>query len=190
MSESASLGARRLNHVEFAHRPGESGLVVALFEALGCACHSVESPPFGRYVVVTLDGSPHGENDVFVSEAEPEQLALERALQAQLASGPGELASAAEQLRRLQRERPYRATHVGLRVPSVAALDAVIDQLAVLGDGALAGRLELGAPLRRSAREAREMSAPLKQVWIWTDVISTGLLALGQQIELQAYDEP
>jgi hypothetical protein len=25
-------------------------------------------------------------------------------------------------------------------------------------------------------------------VWLWTDVISTGLLAFGQQIELQAYD--
>jgi hypothetical protein len=28
----------------------------------------------------------------------------------------------------------------------------------------------------------------MKQIWIWTDIVSTGLLTIGQQFELQAYE--
>ena len=71
---------RRLNHVEFAYRPDEGTLAIAFFEALGCACEVVDTPEYGAYIVVSLDGSPHGENDMFASQAEPEQLALEDCL--------------------------------------------------------------------------------------------------------------
>ena len=84
VQDSATATARRLNHVEFVHRPGESELVIDLFEALGCPCHPIDSPPFGKYIVVQMDDSPHGENDIFVTEAEPEQLALEDALRGQI----------------------------------------------------------------------------------------------------------
>jgi hypothetical protein len=179
---------RRLNHVEYVHRPGEAAMVLALFEALGCASREIDTPPYGKYVVVDLDGSPHGVNDMFVSQAEPEQLALEEALGAALADGRSPLGAAAQGYRRLQQERPFRATHVGLRVPSVRALDAVVGRLQALRAGPLAGRLELGGFMSRSPEEALAMSAPLKQLWVWTDVFSTGLLTLGQQIELQAYE--
>jgi hypothetical protein len=180
--------ARRLNHLEFAHRPGEGGLAIELLEALGCSCEVIDTPPYGKYIVVSLDGSPHGENDMFVSEVEPEQLALEEALQRQIGADASELAASAAGFRRLQRERPYRATHFGLRLPSVRALDDVIERLGALADGALKGRLELGYTMERSREEARSTSSPMKQIWVWTDVISTGLLAVGQQMELQAYD--
>jgi hypothetical protein len=175
-------GNRRLNHVEFAHRPGEAGLAVMLFEALGCSCTVIDTPPYGAYVVVSLDGSPHGENDMFASEAEPEQLALERAL-AGAVSG-----DTLERFRALQLERPFRVNHVGLRIPSVGALDETIARLEALEAGELAGRLQLGFGMERSLDEARASDTPVKQRWVWTDVIGTGLLALGQQIELQAYD--
>jgi hypothetical protein len=173
-------GGRRLNHVEFAHRPGEGPLAVLLFEALGCSCHVIDTPPYGAYVVVSLDGSPHGQNDMFASEAEPEQLALEAAM---LAEG-----EALAQFRKLQRERPFRVNHIGLRIPTVAALDETLARLETLATGTLAGRLELGFGMERTLEEARGTDTPIKQRWIWTDVISTGVLALGQQIELQAYD--
>jgi hypothetical protein len=184
---TAASAGRRLNHVEFAHRPGEGDLVVALFDALGCPSYVVDTPPFGKYVVVQLDGSPHGENDIFASEAEPEQLALEDALRGEIERVPG-LSAAAARFRAMQKARPFRATHVGLRLPSVRALDEAVDRLRTLAGTRLRDRLDLGEPLSRSAEEARSMSAPLKQIWIWTDVISTGLLAAGQQFELQAYD--
>lgn len=185
---AARAAARRLNHVEFVHRPGEGDLAIALFDALGCPSTIVDTPPYGKYVVVQLDDSPHGENDMFVSQAEPEQLALEEALGTQFGA-EGALAAAQGQFRTLQRERPFRATHVGIRIPTVHALDETIERLEQLRARKLCGRLELGTPMSRSAEEAQSMSAPLKQIWIWTDVISTGLLAIGQQFELQAYSE-
>jgi hypothetical protein len=183
----AAAAGRRLNHVEFVHRPGEGELVIELFAALGCPSYVVDSPPFGKYVVVQLDGSPPGENDIFVSQAEPEQLALEDALRAEIESGASVLAGASARFRSLQRERPFRAAHVGLRAPSAEALDGAIARLRELSKDRLRGRLDLGEPLSRTAEEADSMSAPVKQIWIWTDVVSTGLLAVGQQFELQAY---
>jgi len=186
---SDTLGRdRRLNHVEFAHRPGEGGLAVSLFEALGCACTTIDTPPYGAYVVVSLDGSPHGNNDMFASEAEPEQLALEDALSVQIAADSTGLGAAASAYRSLQRNKAFRATHVGMRMPNVAALNDVIARLGVLAQGELAGRLELGYTMERTLEEARASDTPVKQIWIWTDVISTGMLTVGQQFELQAYD--
>jgi hypothetical protein len=183
----AANAARRLNHVEFVHRPGEGDLVLDLFAALGCPCTVSDTPEYGRYVVVQLDGSPHGENDMFVSEAEPEQLALEDALREQIAAAGSPLAQAAAAFQRLQHERPFRATHVGVRIPSIGVLDEVIARLEGLRAGRFAGRLSMGGEMIRTAEESRATSTPMKQIWVWTDVISTGLLAVGQQIELQAY---
>lgn len=179
---------RRLNHVEFAHRPGDGALAVTLFEALGCSCTTIDAPPYGAYIVVSLDGSPHGLNDVFASQAEPEQLALEEALQRQIAADASGIGEAANQYRSLQRDKAFRAAHVGLRIPSVTALDDVIARLSALAEGEMAGRLELGFTMERTIEEARASDTPLKQIWVWTDIISTGLLAVGQQFELQAYD--
>jgi hypothetical protein len=186
MDRGAS-GNRRLNHVEYAHRPGEVDLVVSLFEALGCPCRLVDTEPYGLYVVVDLDGSQHGINDMFVSQAEPEQLALEAALLDGVACDDI-LGESYRAMRRMMKQRPFRATHVGLRMPTVGELDTVIGRLEALASGPMAGRLELGTPFTRTHAESQATMAPMKQMWIWTDIFSTGLLALGQQIELQAYE--
>ena len=178
----APAAALRLNHVEFAHRPGEGHLVIAMIEALGCGWYEVDAPPYGSYLVIRLDGSVHGENDMFASQAEPEQLALEAALAVAVAGDP-----ALAEYRGLQQHKPYRAAHIGLRLPSVAALDEAVARLQALDAGSLAGRLHLGEVMTRSAAEAKAADAPVKQLWIGTDVISSGLLTFGQQIELQAY---
>ena len=182
------LGTRRLNHVEFAHRPGEGDHAVAVFEALGCSCQVIDTPPYGKYVVVSLDGSPHGENDMFASEAEAEQLALEDALVRAIAADGSELGRAAAVFRGFQRDKAFRAAHCGIRFPTVAALNAAIDRLGDLAASDLLGRLELGLIMERSREDARATSSPMKQIWIWTDIISTGLLTVGQQMELQAYE--
>lgn len=181
------MTGRRLNHVEFAHRPGESRMAVTLFEALGCSCEVIDTPPYGAYVVVSLDGSPHGENDMFASEAEPEQLALETALAEAMLTDES-LARTADGFRGLQRDKAFRATHVGLRIPSVVALDKVIADLGSLAEDQFAGRIELGFTMERSRDEARATDTPMKQIWVWTDIVSTGLLTVGQQFELQAYE--
>ena len=45
--------------------------------------------------------------------------------------------------RKLQLERPYRVNHIGLRIPTVAALDETLGRLETLKAGELAGRLDL-----------------------------------------------
>jgi hypothetical protein len=187
-TDTTRTRGRRLNHVEFVHRPGESALAVSLFEALGCSCRLIDTPPYGLYVVVDLDGSEHGNNDMFASQAEPEQLALEDELIARFAVDGDSLSVAASGFRAMMKTRAFRATHVGLRLPDISALDRTVDRLAALAAGPLANRLELGEPVTRTAEESKATSAPMKQLWIWTDVLSAGLLALGQQFELQAYD--
>jgi hypothetical protein len=185
---SAPGGGRRLNHVEFAHRPGEGGLAANLFEALGCSCTTIDTPPYGAYIVVSLDGSPHGHNDMFASQAEPEQLALEEALARHIAADAEGLGKAASGFRSLQRNKAFRATHVGMRLPGVSALDAVIARLGELAEVNMAGRIELGLTMERSREESLATDSPMKQIWVWTDIVSTGLLTFGQQFELQAYD--
>jgi hypothetical protein len=175
----------RLNHVEFLHRPGEASSVVELFEALNCECEQIDSPPFGKYIIVHMNPE-FGQNDFFASEAEPEQLALEDALQSQLAADGSDLAGPYAAYRLLLQQRPYRACHIGIRLPSVAVYDEVIERLESLSAGKLAGRLALGFGMRRGAEESQP-GLPLKQVWVWTDLMSTGLLATGQQIEIQTY---
>src|SRR5262249_48028178 len=72
-----------LNHTGFVYRPGETSLVIELFEALNCRCEQDDSPEFGKYVIVRM-GSRPGVNDFFAAEAEPEHLALEEALRRQI----------------------------------------------------------------------------------------------------------
>ena len=76
-----------------------------------------------------------------------------------------------------------------MRIADVPTLNTIIDRLATLSTGKLSGRLELGYTMERSLAEARATDTAIKQIWIWTYIISTGMLTLGQQIELQAYEE-
>ncbi len=179
------LERTQLNHVEFLHRPGEASLVIELFESFNCRCEQIDSPPFGKYIVVRMSDD-YGQNDFFASAAEPEQLALEDALQRQIDGGDSDLATGFATFRQLLDQRPYRASHIGIRLPSVAVYDDVIQRLESLSAGKLAGRLTLGFSMRHTPEEA-ETGIPLKQVWVWTDLMSTGLLSTGQQIEIQTY---
>ncbi len=180
-------GSGRLNHVEFVHRPGEGPLAIELFESLTCECSQIDAPPWGKYIVIQMESTP-GYNDFFASEAEGEQVALDDALRRQLEAEGTDLGDAFTNYRLMLEERPHRATHVGIRFPSIAVFDAVLERLESLSMGALEGRLVIGEVIARSAEEAPAGSGmPVKQVWVWTNVISAALPSMGQQIELQTY---
>src|SRR5437899_663144 len=99
-------GGTRLNHTGFVHRPGESSLVIELFEALNCRCEQDDSPVFGKFVIVRM-GSEPGENDFFATEAEPEHLAFEDILQRQIDTDGSDLAAAHAKYRLMLEERAY-----------------------------------------------------------------------------------
>ena len=71
---------------------------------------------------------------------------------------------------------------------TVADLADLIESMRWIAERELAGRLELGLVMERTVEESRATNSPIKQIWVWTDIVSTGLLAFGQQFELQAYD--
>jgi hypothetical protein len=176
-----------LNHVEFIHRPGEAELVIELFESLGCHCFQVDAPPWGKYIVVHMQSEP-GYNDFFASEAEDAQIELNDAFQRHIDGNGSDLAAAYKNFRTMLEQRPYRATHVGVRFPTIADFDAVIDRLESMIAGKFADRIVMGEIFARTVEEAPAGGGlPIKQVWVWTNLISTGLLAMGEQIELQTY---
>ena len=73
--------ARRLNHVEFVHRPGERDLVFALFSLLG---FETEVMPGGEVLLGIVDPATFRKlnNDNYLAgrEVPPEQWAFDQAL--------------------------------------------------------------------------------------------------------------
>jgi hypothetical protein len=169
---------RLLTHVELVYRPGERALAIELFELLGCRpvdrggeyFTSLIEPADGDYVT----------NVLYASEVTPSQWALEQALQAEgTLSEP--MSAYAEHLRR----QPQRSFHFGIRVPERAALETAIERLGTAGeqDPKFAGRVAVAGVFRPG--DAGALTDTMIQAFVWTDVVASGLLTLGQHIELQ-----
>lgn len=173
---------RALNHVELVHAPGERALAAEVFELIGCGVRDSG----GTFLTAVVEpGAPASSNNVlYVSEVTPEQWAMEEALRASLgAEGPLQEATEAY-LARLKRE-PQRSFHFGIRCEDrdrfeerLAAVRAVPETHPHLaGRIAVSGVFFPGDPGAYTDRMA--------QGFLWTDVIASGLLSLGQHIELQ-----
>ena len=98
------------------------------------------------------------------------------------ASGLQEAADA--YLARLRRE-PQRSFHFGIRCENRAAWDARLDAIrdAADNDPALKGRVALSGVYFPGDPGA--FTQRMAQAFVWTDVIASGLLTIGQHIELQ-----
>lgn len=166
-----------LNHVELVYRPGERELAKRVFELLGC--NPVDRGGTWFTSFVDADGADWCNNVLYASEVTPEQWAFEEALDA---SSPARVAY----LDRLTRE-PQRAFHFGIRLPDEATLEATCARITDAGnggsDGELAGRIRIAGVFRPGDPEA--VADSMVQAFVWTDVIASGLLTLGQHIELQ-----
>jgi len=179
----ASWGPPAVNHVEMVHRPGERALARAVFDLLGC--RTVDNG--GTWVTGMVDpdrGDVGDSNNVFyVSEATPEQWALESALSTALAAG-GSLGAAWDGYRDRMRREPQRSAHFGLRCVDRAAFEG---RLAAIREAsrtaALEGRLAVVGVYYPDDPGA--VSPKLAQGFVWTDVVASASLALGQHIELQ-----
>jgi hypothetical protein len=169
---------RLLTHVELVYRPGERALAIELFELLGC--RPVDRG--GEYFTAFIEPSDRDyvSNVLYASEVTPSQWALERAFGAESALATPTLAYL-DHLRR----QPQRSFHFGLRVPERAALEATIERVAHAGetDPRFAGRVAVAGVFRPG--EPGALTDTMIQAFVWTDVVASGLLALGQHIELQ-----
>jgi hypothetical protein len=171
---------RRINHVEFVHRPGERNLVLALFGFLGFAVHEYAN---GEVLVAAIDPTTWdaAENDNYLAsrEVRPEQWRFDQALEQALAQEP--LAGAHAGHRQLLAEKPQWGMHFGIRLRSVALWDDAVDRL---------GDIDRYAPMLSERVRLLRVFRPdvdgtnLHQAFFWTDLIASGSLAFGQNIEL------
>ena len=183
-------GACMLNHVELVYAPGERPLARCLLEGLGFRVQDPQTEPISeqlapaasRYMVVYLDSDDDDvfDNVLYVSEASEDQWRFECALRDRLANDE-ELAAAHRKLREAFARRPQAMTHFGVAYPSLEEVEAAMTRIA--NTPQLEGRVTLSNLYKPG--EAGAVDAPLAQSFVHTDVLTTGLLCAGQQIELQ-----
>jgi len=170
--------AQALNHVELVYRPGERDLAKRAFEVLGFRPVDRGGTWFTSFIAT--DGADWSNNVLYASEVTPEQWAFEQALPASTTDAP-ELAAYLDRLRR----EPQRSFHFGIRIADEAALDAACERVRRAGaeGGELAGRIRLAGLFRPGDPGA--VADTMVQAFVWTDVVASGLLTIGQHIELQ-----
>jgi len=184
-----SASTRLLNHGELFYAPGERALARDLLRALGCRVLDPQAeagpadlgPAAGPYLIVFVDPKSEDliDNVIYASEVDPAQWAFERAVRERMDADPAIRARFADYLERFA-AAPQAMTHFGLSM-SEAELEAAFDRLARMPD--LAGRVTLAGPFRPG--EPGSVDPRVIQGFVRTDVVSSGFLLAGQQIELQ-----
>ena len=178
---SAVTMSRQLNHVELVYRTGERRLATRFFELLGCAV----ADRGGQFLTAFVDPTANDflNNCLYASEATPEQAALDAALEHALQRGTLK-GPARGYLDRLRRE-PQLSSHFGVRYQRLEDLDATVQRIRAAGvhDPEFAGRVAVSGVFRPG--DAGSYSDTMVQAFVRTDVVASGLLALGQHVELQ-----
>lgn len=176
------------NHVEMVHRPGEAHLVKKLLTLLGYE-PMVSPTPFAG---VRWQFSP--DKVLWVSEVTAEQWAFEQWLQARLTdNGTPESRAFVEGAK----TKPQKFAHFGLGFTTLGDWEATVARLkkAAAEDRELAGRISVPLVARPGevgsvAHDSDgKMGRTLYQAFLRTDIISSGILTLGQAIEIQHYRE-
>jgi hypothetical protein len=173
--------AVRLNHVEFVHPPGDRALVHDLFRLIDIEPREIANGVLlGVIDPATFDYRDH-DNTLAGREVRPEQWTFDQALTAALGQEP--LASAFAEQQWLMSEKPQWGMHFGLVFRLLEQWEAAVQRVADIDEHApsLIGRIRL---TKVSRPEDAEPISFLHQAFLWTDVIASGSLALGQTIEL------
>jgi hypothetical protein len=182
--------ARLLNHVEFVYAPGERALARTLFEGLGLRVLDPQTDPVpdelgpagAPYLIVYLDAESHDliDNVFYASEASDAQWRFETALRERMHADP-ELSNLHGGFRAAYSAMPQAMTHVGVGYPNADEVKAAMARLRASPE--LAGRLTLSDVFEPGGPGS--VDDRVVQAFVYTDLISVGLLSGGQQIELQ-----
>jgi len=173
-----------LNHVEYVHRPGERQLVRAFFELLGFEPLEMWN---GEVLIGIVDPPTwqDKDNDNYIAgrEVRAEQWAFDQALIKALGQEP--LASQFAGYKELLATTPQWGLHFGIKFNTIENWEAAVARFKDVDKHApeLSGRVRLHAVFRP---DDPEPFSAVCQAFVWTDLISTGSLALGQHIELTA----
>ena len=163
---------RRLTHVELLHAPGERALAARVFELLGCTVSDSGRHWFTAFIDTNL--RDYANNSFYASEAPAEQLAIEAAM-----------ADSVDEWVDMIRAAPQKSPHFGVRVGTVEEHRTIVDNIrdASQNNPELRGRIEVLGEFPHDAPDA--IATNMDQAFIWTNVIASGPLRLGQVIEVQ-----
>jgi hypothetical protein len=180
---------RLLNHTEVVYAPGDRALARDLFRAVGCRVldPQEESGPddlgaaAGPYLIVFVepDSVDLIDNVLYASEVPPAQWAFEQAIAERVVDDDG-LRSALDGYNASFQSYPQGMTHFGIAM-NAGQLDAALD--AIAASPQFEGRLHVTGVFRPG--DPGSVDPRVIQAFLRTDIISTGLLTGGQQIELQ-----
>lgn len=182
--------SRFLNHTEVIYAPGDRALAKDLFRAIGCRVLDPQEeagppelgPAAGPYLIIFVDPDATDliDNVMYASEVTPAQWGFEQELRRQLAEQP-QLGEARGQYIDMFTAIPQAMTHFGMAMPE-AELEATLDRLR--SNPALVERVNISGPYRPG--DPGSVDPRVVQAFLHTDIISSNVLAIGQQIELQA----
>jgi hypothetical protein len=188
MAQGNEAAGGTLSHVEVMHRPGERDLAMALFGVLGCECWDTATPaPTGSsYIAVQPTPGQRGlDNVLYLSEMPAEQHRLEEALCRAIGADAG-LAAAREAYCGLASEKPFGLSHIAIRYPDFASLEAVLDGI----ERRLTPEMRARSTLRIfRPGDSGEITWNSVQAFLHTDIAASGLSVVGQVFELSAYGD-
>lgn len=182
--------AKMLSHLELVYAPGERPLARTLLRELGFRVLDPQTDPIpanlgpaaAPFLIVYVDPRSDDvfDNVLYVSEVSAPQRRFEEALRARL-ERDGELAALHGELRAAYAERPQMMTHVGVGYASAAELEQACERVARAPE--LAGRVVV-SPVYRPGGPG-SLDDRVVQAFVYTDLVASGLLCAGQQLELQ-----
>jgi hypothetical protein len=173
----AEMDGRFLNHVALVYQPGERALVSKLFELLGCDVRDGG----GAWLSggVDRDERDRSNNALYATEVAPEELAFQRRLAKSMLEG--ELAASRQEFEARRRRNPQQFSHFGIRLSEQEQAD-VLARIDALDDPELEGRVQV-----RMFRpeDPDSLSPKLIQAFVFTDIVSLGMMPTGILLELQ-----
>jgi len=183
---SASPARRMLNHMEFVYRPGERKLAVAVFELLGFLVRD----DGGEFLAACVDPLAPDiiDNACYASQVTPQQWAFEETLGKALASADALGRSYGGYHDLLTRE-PQRAMHFGMHTSTLEDLETVVERVRKVEQTRpeLAGRISVSGTFYPG--KPGSLAPNIVQAFFYTDVIASGLLTVGQHIEIHWYTD-
>lgn len=170
-----------LNHVEMVYRPGEADVAIAALEIMGLTVDATKPP----WLVAHVDGQTGNgiDNVLYASELTPAQQAFEAVFERSVGRDD-ELREGLARYREVRQAHPQFAFHFGLSVPTH---EDWLQRIARIQEASrshelLAGRIGIAGVFEPGMPDA---VTPQHQAFVRTDVLSSEMLALGLQIELQ-----
>ncbi len=199
-----------LGHLALHYRPGDAEPARVLFECFGA--HLEDNGPEGFWsIVFDHDRWNYVDNVMYLSQAGPVKLGLEAAITEHLRIGEADEDPRATAFRDLRGSSPESLDHVGIRYATFAELERAVLALteATAPGGGLEGRAVVTKYRARPGQDpsidrAMDTSPVFRdhdddgtafadygvQVFVETDLCTTGLFALGQTIELDYFWPP